>query len=255
MHKCVFKIGDVIILTGLARNTAKLFSNDGKLFIVALDHPQFFGPMEGLERPLEILERLASTVADGFIVNPGLIKLMDPDLVAAKKLIVRSSLGGSKFSDYKTVHPIVFGADTLVNYGADAAIVMLILGSRDYDSMENVARAIEECHSLSVPVIVEILAEDFSKTSDPELVRTGARIAAELGADVLKVFFTEDFSSVIEGCPVPVILAGGPKNLDVLSMAKSAKESGAKGLAFGRNIFQSADPVSLISELDRILRG
>ena len=58
MHKCVFKIGDVIILTGLARNTAKLFSNDGKLFIVALDHPQFFGPMEGLERPLEILERL-----------------------------------------------------------------------------------------------------------------------------------------------------------------------------------------------------
>jgi len=153
------------------------------------------------------------------------------------------------------VHPIVFGADTLVNYGADAAIVMLILGSHDYDSMENVARAIEEYHSLSVPVIVEILAEDFSKTSDPELVRTGARIAAELGADVLKVFFTEDFSSVIEGCSVPVILAGGPKNLDVLSMAKSAKESGAKGLAFGRNVFQSADPVSLVSELDRVLRG
>ena len=72
---------------------------------------------------------------------------------------------------------------------------------------------------------------------------------------VVKVFYTEDFSMVVQGCPVPVILAGGPRNLDVLTMARNAVNCGVKGFAFGRNIFQSEDPVKLIAELDGIIRG
>jgi len=256
MHKCAYIFHkDVIDLTGLERNVASLFSNGGHLFVVALYHPQFFGPVEGIDKPAELIERLSMSRADGFIVNPGITRLLNARTVSGKKLIVRSSIGGSKFSDYKTFHPAVVSAESLLDLGADAAILMLVLGGRDYDSMENVARAIDEYHSLSIPVVVEVLAEDFNKTSDPDLVKTGARIAAELGADVLKVFYTEDFSMVVQGCPVPVILAGGPRNLDVLTMARNAVNCGVKGFAFGRNIFQSEDPVKLIAELDGIIRG
>lgn len=256
MNKCAYKtpLKDVIDLTGLARNTAKLFSKDDRLLIVALDHPQSFGAMEGLEKPLELIEKLSESKADGFIVNPGLVKLLDPKTLADKKLVIRASLGGSKFSDYKSIHPVVVSAETLVNLGADAAILMLVLGKEDYDSMENVASAIDQYHSLSIPVIVEVLAEDFGKTSDPELVRSGARIAAELGADVVKVFYSEKFANVVESCPIPVLLAGGPKSLDVFTMAKNAVDGGAKGYAFGRNVFQSEDPLDLLAKLDRILR-
>lgn len=193
--------------------------------------------------------------ADGFIVNPGITRLLDGRTVSGKKLIVRSSIGGSKFSDYKTFYPAVVSAESLLDLGAYAAILMLVLGDHDYDSVENVARAIDEYHSLSIPVVVEVLAEDFSKTSDPDLVKTGARIAAELGADVLKVFYTEDFDSVVQCCLVPVMLAGGPRNLYVLTMARSAVNCGARGFVFGRNVFQSEELVKLIAQLDGIIRG
>lgn len=255
MHICASFRKEVVNLTGLERNSAKLFSNEDRLFVVALDHPQFFGPIDGLEKPVELINDLSTSKADGFIVNPGIAKLLDPKTISGKKLIIRASLGGSKFSNCSSYHPVFVSGESLINMGADAAIIMLVLGSNDHISMESVAHAIDEYHSLSIPVVVEVLAENFQKTNDPDLVRTGARIAAELGADILKVFFAEDFDSVIETCPVPVILAGGPKNMDILTMAKKAVESGAKGFAFGRNIFQSESPKVLIAELNKILRG
>ncbi|NLX34659.1 MAG: hypothetical protein GXY62_10130, partial [Thermotogaceae bacterium] len=94
-------------MTGLERNVASLFSNGGHLFVVALDHPQFFGPVEGIDKPAELIERLSMSRADGFIVNPGITRLLNARTVSGKKLIVRSSIGGSKFSDYKTFHPAV----------------------------------------------------------------------------------------------------------------------------------------------------
>ncbi len=242
-------------MSGLQRNTARLFSNGGKLFVVALDHPQSFGVMPGLENPDRILALCAMAPIDGFILNVGLAERMSAPALIQKKLILRTSLAGSSLgSSYPNVHENVVSPERALELGADAALMMLVMGGEDYLSMQQVARDIDAFHSLHIPCIVEILAEDFAKTNSLEIQMTGARIAAEIGADVVKAFFTPDFGKVVSGCPVPLILAGGPKEVAPQVFAKEALELGAKGFAFGRNVFQHPDPKAIIGELDAILR-
>lgn len=240
-------------MTGLKKNVARLFENEDKLFLVALDHPQIFGAMKGLEKPIELVSKLSGSKADGFILNPGIFKYISDEKVLPKKQIMRISLGGSTFSDFSSCHPAVVTPKAAINSGADAVIVMLILGGHDVDSMEGVAKTIDSFHEYSIPVIVEVLANDFGKTNDPEYVKNGARIAAELGADVLKVFYCKNFENVVNNCPAPVILAGGPKDEDIKTWAKNAIDCGAKGFAFGRNVFQSENPMGFINEINLIL--
>jgi len=242
-------------MNGLQKNCLNLFSNKEKLFICAMDHPQYFGSMPGLEDPLKKIEELQGSEVDGFILNPGICRLVDTRAVFGKKIILRISVGGSRFSNPSDFNPVPFSPATAINLGADAVIIMVILGKNDVASMENAAKVIEAFHEFSIPVITEILASDWEKTNDFETVQTGARICAEIGADAVKLFFTKNFDEVVETCPVPVILAGGPKNLDVLEMAKSSIAAGVKGFAFGRNIFQASNPIEVISKLNLILRG
>jgi class I fructose-bisphosphate aldolase/fructose-bisphosphate aldolase/2-amino-3,7-dideoxy-D-threo-hept-6-ulosonate synthase len=240
-------------MTGLEKNVEKLFENKGKLLLAAMDHPQFSGAMKGLEKPLEKLSKLSLSEVDGFILNPGIIRHIDDKKVFLKKHIMRITLGGSAFSDFSSCHYSVVTPQTIINSGADAAIMMFILGGHDVDSMKEVSRTIDQLHQFSIPVIVEVLASDFTKTNDYEYVKNGARIAAEMGADVLKVFYCDHFEDVVYSCPVPVMLAGGPKDAGSLHWAKKAIEAGAKGFAFGRNIIQNEEPLKFISELNKLL--
>jgi class I fructose-bisphosphate aldolase/fructose-bisphosphate aldolase/2-amino-3,7-dideoxy-D-threo-hept-6-ulosonate synthase len=240
-------------MTGLEKNIRKLFRKNGKTLWIALDHPQFHGPMEGLIDPVLTIKTLAQSPLDGFILNPGIFRLCPTDVVYDKKLIMRVSVGGSAFSEYSKIHPVVVEATQALNEGADAVIMMLILGSQDANAMENVRKNIEKFHQVSIPTVVEIMSEDYTKTNDPEWVRTGARIAAELGADIVKVFYCDSFNRVISGCPIPVVLAGGAKNVDILTCAKEAILSGAKGFAFGRNVFQNENPTKIIGQLSDLL--
>jgi class I fructose-bisphosphate aldolase/fructose-bisphosphate aldolase/2-amino-3,7-dideoxy-D-threo-hept-6-ulosonate synthase len=244
-----------IFMTGLEKNTLRLFSNKGKVFICALDHPQFFGSMPGLEEPISKIKELNNGDVDGFILNPGIFKLIEAKGIFRKKLIMRISVGGSRFSNPSDFNPIPFSPKTAIGLGADAVIIMVIIGKNDVLSIENAAKVIESYHEFSIPVITEILAADWEKTNDFETVCTGARICAEIGADCVKLFFTEKLDEIVHSCPAPVILAGGPKNLDVIEIAKRSVNAGVKGFAFGRNIFQAENPAEITAELNSVLRG
>lgn len=239
-------------MNGLKRNTAKLFENRGKLFVLAMDHAQS-GVMQGLEKPYDLLDSLSSTPIDGFILNVGLADKMGSGKLLRKKLILRTSFGGTMMStEYTNVHTNHVSPETALRLGADAVLMMFVMGGADYRSLQQAAEDIDAYHSLSIPVIAEILCDDFSKTATFDIQMNGARVAAELGADVVKAFYTDKFDKVIENCPVPVILAGGPKGSDIVDIAGDALKSGAKGLAFGRNIFQSSDPAKIINELNAL---
>ena len=241
-------------MSGLQRNTARLFNDAGMLFVIAIDHPQCFGVMQGLENPDSILAECAETRVDGFIMNPGLAERMSTEPLIRKKLILRTSLAGSYLgSGYPDVHGNFVSPERALALGTDAALMMLVIGGNDYMSMQQVARDIDSFHRLQIPCIVEILASDFPKTSTLEIQMTGARIAAEIGADVVKAFHTPDLDKVVSGCPVPVILAGGPKDVSLRDFAKDAISKGARGFAFGRNVFQHPNPRSIIQELGSIL--
>jgi len=227
-------------MTGLSRNTTRLFSNQGRLFAAALDHPQVFGVMDGLVDPIKTVGSLAVTGLDAFILNPGIFPLLQEKTVGGKKLIMRASIGATSMSaSYPDHHSVMVSPRLALTAGADAILIMLILGgSHDKDSMLEVARTVETFHEFAIPVMVEVMAADFSINNDTAFVRNGARIAAELGADIVKAFYCEDFASVTRGCPVPIVLAGGPKDADIVNVARKVVAAGCKGFAFGRNLFQ-----------------
>ncbi len=243
-------------MTGIQRRMARLLANGGKLFLAAFDHPQIYGTMEGLENTPELVKSLKDSEVDGFILNPGMFERICPKAVDDKVLVLRGSVGGTMLGTvYSDVHYGMASAELAAKLDADAVLVMFVIGgSKDMESEIELARVCEEYHKLGIPVIAEVLAADYTKNNDTAVVASGARIAAELGADMIKAFYCPDFEKVTSNCPVPVILAGGPKDADIVSVVKEVVSKGAVGLAFGRNIFQSKDIRKTIGELDGALR-
>ena len=241
-------------MNGLKRNTQKLFSNGGKLFAMAMDLPMC-GLVEGLEDPLGKIRKCKDSKLDAFLLNIGVANLAEEEILN-KKLILRTSAGGSYCaSEFSSMQRNHVSPEVALAMGADAVVMMMTLGGADYNYIQDAAAAIDGYHRLHIPVIVEILADDFSKTQSFEIQANGARVAAELGADVVKAFYTERFDEVVSNCPVPIVLAGGPKGADIADIAADAVRCGVKGFCFGRNLYQSDEALARIDVLDKILRG
>ena len=241
---------------GLRRNVAKLFDNKGKLFLMAMDHAQG-GCVEGLEDIRQKAVDHADTALDGFLLNVGLAPAMgQEEKLLGRKLALRTSFGGTMMSaEFTNVHANHVSPETALALGADAVVMMLVMGGADYRSAQAMARDIDAYHRLQIPVIVEVLADDYGSTQTFDVQANGARVAAELGADVVKGFYTEKFDRVVSGCPVPFLLAGGPRGTDIAEIVREGVDAGIRGLAFGRNLFQNSGSHELIARLDAILRG
>ena len=243
-------------MTGLERRMAKLFGNEGKLFLAAFDHPQIYGVTEGLEDTANLVKELKDSKVDGFILNPGMFRHIPSEYMDNKLFVVRASVGGTMVgSGFSPVHRHIISGKEAALLDADAALVMFSIGGdKDLESQVELAQVVEDFHNYGIPVIAEVLAVDWTKNNDTDLISCGARIAAEIGADAIKAFYCTGFDKVTSNCPVPVILAGGPKEADICSVVKEVTSKGGKGLAFGRNIFQSPDPKETIELLNEALR-
>ena len=240
-------------MNGIKRNTERLFSHGGKLFAMAMDLPQV-GLVDGLTDPRAVIRSCKDSKLDAFLTNVGVAHLAEEELLK-KKLILRTSSGGTNLAtEFTGVQKNHVSPETALAMGADAVVMMMVIGGADYASIQDAAAAIDAYHRLSIPVVVEILAADYEKTQTFDIQANGARVAAELGADVGKAFYTENFDTVVANCPVPIILAGGPKGSDIFDTAAAAVKAGVKGFCFDRNLFQSEDKLERIARLDRILR-
>ncbi|TXT43861.1 MAG: fructose-bisphosphate aldolase class I [Spirochaetes bacterium] len=238
---------------GLQRGVCRLFDSSGYLFLLALDHAQM-GVMPGLEQPEALMDSLAESALGGYILNVGLARRMAKAPLDRKKLVLRSSSAGSQLaSEYSTIHTNHVSPETALMMGADSVLMMAVLGGADYRSLQKVGEDIDAFHRFSIPVIVEILSADFSKTNTFDVQYHGARVAAEMGADVVKAFYVDGFDKVASCCTVPLILAGGPKDKDIVEVARRALLEGARGFAFGRNIFQARDPAAVVASLAGLL--
>ena len=236
---------------GLRRGVSRLFNDRGRLFLLALDHAQM-GVMPGL----------ALGRADGFAGGQRLERVypqcgnggqdgwsLSSPVEALLQLLGWKPVGHR----VRGAHSNHVSPETVLALGADAVLMMASSGGADYRSLQAVGEDIDAFHQLSIPVIVEILSADFSKTNSFDVQYHGARIAAEMGADVVKAFYVDGFDKVTSCCPVPVILAGGPKDRDILDVARQALAEGARGFAFGRNIFQAKDPAATVAGLASLL--
>ena len=126
----------------------------------------------------------------------------------------------------------------------------------EHQTLMNLADLVNEGETYGIPVLaVTAVGKELGKR-DARFLSLSCRIAAELGAHFVKTYYCEEFEKVVEGCPVPVVIAGGPKldtMNDVFQLTYDAINRGAVGVDMGRNIWQSEHPVAAIQAVRAIV--
>jgi len=261
--------------SGKSIRLRRLLHAEGGTLVVAFDHPLTHGPIPGTTNPAGQIARFIEGKADAILLNLGNFRFV-PDAAKAEfplpGLIARldwsTALGtapinpASEFQSCLVGHP-----EDAVRAGADAVITFLVLGSGDAgfekDEIQRVSAIARECEQVGLPLIVESLARGKSlhRPNDPEWLRLHSRVAAELGADVIKTEYTGDprtMRTVIDACPIPILVLGGTRagsDEDILEVTRGIVASGAAGVFFGRNVFQAENIPGLMQRLRNVLRS
>ncbi len=248
----------------------RLFNRDERSVIVAMDHCEFDGPIPGMINLAETASKVDACV-DGILLSPGMLPHCRNafNYKGAPMAVVRLNWSTVycfhwKYKDAVTIP--AFEPEEALRLGADVALVSLTLetGSEANDArnVEVFRKLCAKSKELGMPVIGEYFPAESDKLSPDEMhkkVFTCARIIAELGADLIKTFFTNNFKAVTESCPVPVLGLGAekcPTQLQALKLAADEVAGGAGGVVFGRNAIQVKDPKAFQRALcDVIKRG
>ncbi|MEM3192075.1 MAG: hypothetical protein QW292_08300 [Candidatus Parvarchaeota archaeon] len=227
----------------------KIFGNDGKAFIVAIDHPTY-GEIRGLERLKPLIKNIKDGGTDGFLANPG--------------AIVRVMLDFPNTGLIMTVPYIKEYVKYSSKIGVDA-IKTAYFGNPKMkeDDLDKISMMAAEAEEWGIPYVLELipLDEQGKYIYNIETLKVICRIGAELGADIIKTVYAgpqEKFTDVIETSGVPVIIAGGEKmgsNSDFIKTIWEAMKGGAAGAAIGRNIWQSSNPKLISSIVWKIIHG
>ncbi len=243
---------------GKKRRLTRIFQEDDRTVVVPMDHGVTIGPCEGIENMQTTINRLLDGGVDAVLVHKGIAKRVDTGRAG---LIVMLS-GASNLSPNHNNKVQVCSVQEAVRLGADGVSVHINVGAQDEDKMlAKLGRVADECDQLGMPLLAMMYPRGPKITNEHalEVVAHAARLGAELGADIIKTNYTgdvESFKHVIECCPAPVVIAGGPKAktaLDVLQMTEEALQAGSAGLSIGRNVFQCQNSTLMVKALSAIV--
>jgi fructose-bisphosphate aldolase/2-amino-3,7-dideoxy-D-threo-hept-6-ulosonate synthase len=222
-----------------------------------MDHGLTLGPIKGIERNLgEIVNKIALGGANAVLGHVGIPlyghRGYGPDIGLILHLSGSTSL--SPESNYKVLVNNVLEA---VKLGADGVSLHINIGTKtDPEMLEILGSVSRECREFGMPLLAMMYprGENIDNEYDVHVVKIAARVAAELGADIVKTNWTGDpdsFKEVVAGCMAPVIIAGGVKASvrELLEVTKQSIEVGGAGVAFGRNVFQAEDPTKVVKAL------
>jgi predicted phospho-2-dehydro-3-deoxyheptonate aldolase len=240
----------------------RIFNRDtGKAVIVPMDHGVSLGPISGIADMRTAMARVADGGANAVIVHKGTVarghRKKGPDM----GLVVHLSAGTS-LSPHPYSKTLVCTVEEAIKMGADAVSIHVNIGNTYEDRMlTDLGMVAHTASEWGLPLLTMIYprGEKIKDEYDAEAIKHAARLGAELGADVVKVSYTgspDSFAKVVEGCHVPVLIAGGPKmdsDRAVLEMVKGAMEASAAGTSIGRNIFQHPDPTKIVAALSMIV--
>ena len=230
---------------------------NGKTIIVPMDHGLTVGPIKGIENNLgEIVNKVALGGANAVLGHIGIPlyahRGYGPDIGLILHLSGSTSL--SPMSNYKVLVNTVLEA---VKLGADGVSLHINIGTQsDPEMLETLGEVSRECREYGMPLLAMMYprGENIEDEYDVEVVKIAARVAAELGVDIVKTNWTGDpdsFKEVVRGCMAPVIIAGGEKSgiKGILEITKQSIEVGGAGVAYGRNVFQAEDPTNVVRAL------
>jgi class I fructose-bisphosphate aldolase len=262
--------------TGKRIRLGRLFDRaSAHTIIVAYSHGVLLGPIAGLESLAQMQEIVAAlAAADGIMIAPGMVRHLEDGFVGRDRPSLVVHLDWTNFS--RTTLPYEQGAqrslaslEEVAAAGADAVMSYLLLGNDDPErEAEEIARnaAIARgCERLGLVHMIEprhSLERRHPETKqDLDIMRLYCRISAEIGADLVKAIWpgsVEAMQAIVESCPVPVLVAGGARKERVeeaTQLAREAMTAGARGLVFGRNIYQAPDPAAVLGSLRDVVHG
>ena len=257
-------------MSGYELRLGRLFNAEsGRSFITAIDHAVTLGVPEGGEDALGTLGKVIAGGPDAVLLGPGLLNKAG-HLFASKGAptpIVRCDfiINHPFLDDLGEGYRQICSAEHAVRLGADAVVMFLMVGAGNGELFkENVAAVTgmaEAAHNVGLPLIVEsvLWGTRIGNKKDPAMLAFGARMAVELGADAIKTEYTGDpatMRDIIAGCPAPVLLLGGTKTADPESLWQGTRDAiaiGAKGVIYGRNVWQQDDPVAVSRRLRQII--
>lgn len=229
--------------------------------IVPMDHGLSMGPIAGLEDMASIINKIADGGANAVVLHKGIIRAGHRGYGKDIGLIIHLSGSTSLGPDPNCKVPVAT-VEEAISLGADAVSVHVNVGAaNELEQLQALGDVAETCASWGMPLFAMMYPRGakIKNQHAPEVVAQVARVGAELGADIIKTSYTGDINSfrkVVRGCPVPVVIAGGPKmatERDVLKMAGEAIKAGAIGVSIGRNIFQHRNPARMTRALTQIV--
>lgn len=237
--------------------------SDGRMMIVPLDHSVADGPVTPDDSLDDLIGELADARVDAVVLHKGTVRHLNPKLFVNTSLIVHLSASTAHAPDPDAKY-LVTSVEAALRLGADAVSVHVNMGSQqEAEQIADLARTAEETERWGVPLLAMMYARgpQIDNASDPELVRHSATLAADLGADLVKVSYPGSASAmadVVRACPIPVLVAGGPPVDDKRELLKRVADTvraGAAGVAMGRNIFQHPTPGRLAREIGDVVHG
>ncbi len=220
----------------------------GRSLVLPIDHGYFQGPTRRLENPWRTVKPLLPYL-DALMLTRGVLRSsIDPQIEAP--IILRVSGGTSIIGPALSDEAITTSVVEALRLNASAVAFSIYVGTEhEHQTLTSLAQLVDDCEDYGIPVLAVTAVGRELEKREARYLALSCRIAAELGARFVKTYYCEGFEKVVEGCPVPVLIAGGPKmdtELDALQTAYDAIQAGAVGVVMGRNIWQSDHPVAMI---------
>ena len=242
---------------GMKNRMSKIIRpEDGRCLMLAVDHGYFLGPTEGLEIPSRTIKPLLP-YADSLMITRGILRTsVNPSIEVP--IVLRVSGGTSIVGEDLSNETISTSIEEAIKLNASCLAISIFVGSKyEHQTLASLSRLVDEGEKYGIPVLA-VTAVGKEMTRDSRYLALACRVAAEQGAHIVKTYYCENFESVVEGCPVPLIVAGGkklPNEIDALKLTYEAIEHGAAGVDMGRNIWQSTYAVAMIKSVRSIVHS
>ena len=239
---------------GMKKHLSNIFDKkSGNTVMFAFDHGYFMGSTAGLERLDLVIPKLLPNIDVLMGTRGALRTCVDP--ANGKGIALRATSGSSMLNEDLSHEVLAVDIEDAIRMNADCLAIQTFIGADgQLSSLENLSKAVNLGQRYSIPVMgVVAVGKQMERT--PRFFKLATRILAELGANIIKTYYCEDFEEVVAACPVPIVVAGGKKlpEEEALTLAHNSIKGGAKGLDMGRNIFQSTHAVEMSAAIRKIV--
>ncbi len=242
---------------GLKNRIASILKpNNGRGVMLAVDHGYFLGPTEKLEIPRRTIAPLLK-YCDSLMVTRGIVRTsVDPNFPVP--IVLRVSGGSSIIGEDLSNEKVTTSVKDAIRINASALAMSIFVGAKyEHNSLVSLGNLVNEAEEYGLPVLAVTAVGKELEKRDARYLSLSCRIAAEFGAHMVKTYYCENFDKVVGSCPIPVIVAGGPKipERDALELTYNSIKSGAAGVDMGRNIWQSQYPIPMLRSVRAIIHS